>query len=234
MSSSAQPTAPGNPAPTSCAAKLLNVLVTPSLVFEEVALGAPNPVNWLAPTILVCLTSLLLLNLTMDPGQGTSGSQQLLASGGITQEQAAVLSAHTRILTRLALCAGVFLGVFWAALVLWFIGRVLLNGRFGFGKALEVAGLSGTILALGTVVTWLLILATSNGLARPALSLVFLKLESANRLRSAAGVLNAFYLWAAAVLSIGLSRLSGAGVKEAGFWVFGFWIVGRLALLLLS
>jgi hypothetical protein len=37
-----------------------------------------------------------------------------------------------------------------------FIGRIFLKNRFEFAKALEVAGLTSTILVLGTIVTGLL------------------------------------------------------------------------------
>jgi hypothetical protein len=38
--------------------------------------------------------------------------------------------------------------------------------------------------------------------------------------------------WTAAVLSIGLAKLSKVTVVESAFWVFGYWIVLRGGLLL--
>jgi hypothetical protein len=114
------------------------------------------------------------------------------------------------------------------------MGRVFLKSSFKFSKALEVAGLSATILALGTVVTGLLTLAIGDPLARPALSLVCSKLAPDNPLLALAGVFNVFHLWSTGVLAIGLARLARVSVKEAGFWVFGFWVIARMTLNILS
>jgi hypothetical protein len=46
--------------------------------------------------------------------------------------------------------------------------------------------------------------------------------------------LNFFHLWTTTVLAIGLSRLSGVTFKESAFWVFGYWLVARVALILLA
>ena len=97
-----------------------------------------------------------------------------------------------------------------------------------------MAGLSGTILVLGLVVTGLLSLAAGDPSARPALSLLFSKLPQGNSLRAVSEVLNCFYLWTTAVLAIGLSRVSGVSFKESVFWVFGYWVVVRIGLILLA
>jgi len=44
-------------------------------------------------------------------------------------------------------------------------------------------------------------------------------------------VFNAFHLWTLAVLCIGLARLARISVKEAGFWILGYWTLWRLALI---
>lgn len=213
---------------------MLNLFVSPSLVFDEVMATSGRPANWIVPAALVCLSSLLVLNATTGAEQTAAAIQQLLVAGSITQPEAATLNAHWRMISRVATCLCVFLGVFWSAFVLWFIGRVFLRSRFPFSKALEVAGLSATVLVLGTVVTGLLALAAGDALARPAVSLLVYKLEPASRVRAACEVLNCFYLWTTAAMAIGLSRLSGAGLKDSAFWVFGYWVVARIGLILLA
>jgi hypothetical protein len=220
--------------PTSIVAKLINVFVSPSIVFDEVAASAPKTAHWLVPLILVCISSLVLVNITQSGERTAAVINQLLNDEKITAAQSTALSEHWESLSRVATCAGVVAGTFWSALVLWFINRLFLKGRVTFRKALEVAGLATTILILGAVITGLLIAATGDAAARPALSLLCAKLDPASPLRAAAGVLNIFQVWVVAVLAIGLSRLSGVSAKECGFWVFGYWIVVRLALGLLA
>jgi hypothetical protein len=219
---------------TSLGAKLLNLFVSPAEVFDEVTATPPRLVNWLVPTLLVCVSGLAVLNTTTSPEQTAAAIRQLLDAGTITQDQASALTLHWQSVSRTALCLGAFLGTFWSALVLWFIGRVFLKCRFGFMKALEVAGLTGTILVLGTIVTGFLVAAFGDASARPALSLLFFKLAPDSPLRAAFGVLDCFYLWTTGVLTIGLSRLARVSPKEAAFWVFGYWVGLRIALVALA
>jgi hypothetical protein len=234
MDSPSLPTAEAGPASTSVGAKLLNLFVSPSMVFDEVAVQSPRVANWLVPTVLVCLSSLVFLNATTDAERTAAAIGKLLDAGNITADQAAAVSTHWQSFSQTAVCLGAFTGTVWSAFVIWFIGRMFLNSRFRFRKALEVAGLSGTVLMLGTVVTGLLVLATGDTSARPALSLLCLKLDPGNPLRTASEVLNFFHLWTTGALAIGLSRLAGVSVKESAFWVFGYWVVVRIALIVLA
>src|SRR6266545_3563248 len=134
------------------------------------------------------------------------------------------------MVTSLTVCLAAFAGTFWSAFVLWFIGRVFLKVRFSYLKTLEVVGLTGIILVLGTIVTGLLIAASGDAAARPSLSMLGGKL-CAGRARQVLDTLNVFHLWTTTVLAIGLSRLSGVTFKEAAFWVFGYWLFARIALI---
>ena len=218
-------------APSWVGAKLLNLLVSPSVVFDEVVGSSSKWANWLVPTALVCLSNLIFLDAMSAPGLAL---EELVKGGKLTEQTAVVLTAHWQIISRAAICLCSFLGVLWSGFVIWFIGRVFLKSRFGFGKALEVAGLSATILVLGTVTTGLLVLAVGDGFARPALSLLALKMEPASHVRAVLEVLNVFHLWATALLAIGVSKLSNVTVRESAFWVFGYWVLVRVALVLLA
>jgi hypothetical protein len=213
---------------------MLNLFVSPKIVFEEIVNSPSSPRNWLAPTILACASSVFALEATTAPGRISAVIGGLLDSGSVNQIQAAALMAHWHAVSRFATCAGVFAGTLWSASALWLIGRFLLGRKFTFAKALEVVGLTSTILILGGLVTGLLAMAVGDPTAQPALSLFCSKLDPANPIRAISEILNVFHLWAASVLAIGLARLSGVMVFEAGFWVFGFWIVARMALVILS
>jgi hypothetical protein len=219
---------------SSVVTRLLNLFVSPSAVFEEVTAEPSTPLNWLLPVGLVCLSGLAVLYAVGPDHPSGTAITPLLEAGKIVPEQATHLKDHWQTVSGTVLCLATLVGTVWSALVLWLVGRVILQSRFGFEKALEVAGLTGGILVLGGVVTALLIAATGDPSARPALSLLCPSLPLDSRLRAALSVCDVFHLWATSVLAIGLARLSGATVKEATFWVFGYWFAVRAAFVLLS
>src|SRR2546426_1400864 len=195
-------------AATPLRAKLVNIFVCPSEVFEEIAASPHKAANWSIPTVLVSLTGVVSIFI--------SSANDLEAA----QARAAVL---TVILAT-------WIGTIWSALVLSFIGRVFLKVQFSFVKAFEVVALTAMILALGSVVTSLLVVATGDAAARPAPSLLIAEFNPTDKLHSALSALNFFHLWATTVLAAGLSKLSGVSFKEAAFWVLGYWLAWRLSL----
>jgi hypothetical protein len=219
---------------TSVAAKMVGVFVTPGLVFDEVAAAPPKTNNWLAPLVLVSLSSLLVLKANTSTELISNAINPFLQEGKLTQEQTAILTEHWQTVSAVGLCVATFAAAFWSALVIWLIGRVVLKTAFSFLKALEVVSLSGSVLILGAIVTALLIAATGDASARPALSLFLRNVPPGNALRRVAGILDCFELWAVAILTIGLSKLSAVTVKESAFWVLGYWLLARIALVLLA
>jgi hypothetical protein len=192
---------------TTLRAKLINIFACPGDVFDEIAAAPHRASNWLAPTLLVCAAGIgaVFLSPAKPPADELT---------------------RTAVLTVIL---STWIGTVWSALVLWTIGRLFLKVQFPFLKAVEVAALSGMILALGTVVTSLLALATGDPAARPALSLFVREFDPANRVHAALAALNLFHFWIAGVLAVGLSKLSGVSFKEAAFWTIGYWMVLRLA-----
>ncbi len=219
---------------TSLGAKLVNVFVCPRLVFDEVAGAPPRLWNWLVPTLLVCLTSLILLAATTGKEQVADRVRGMVQERQLSSVEAESMSQGWRITSALGTAAGALAGTVWAAFVLWVMGRYFLKTRFAFGKALEVAGVSNVIVALGAVFTLALIGATGDAAARPALSLLAGPLPADSPVRALLEILNVFHLWAIALLAVGLSRLSRVSLKESAFWVFGYWVVTRMALILLA
>jgi len=214
--------------------KLANILVVPGEVFEETVSSALTLKNWLVPTALVCVTGLVLTRVAAPKDQIAVTVAGLVSGGAVTTVQAESLSTHWQINSILLACLGAFLGTFWSAFVLWSIGRWLLKSCFSFHKTLEIVGLAATIIALGDIVTALLIVASGDSAARPALSLLVGGTGPTEVVYASLRAVNFFQVWATAVLAIGLSKLSCASFKEAAFWVFGWWLVARLGLLLLA
>ena len=217
------------PAVTPLFAKLANVLACPGEVFEELAAAPPQMRNWLVPTLLVALTSVVLTAALTPQGQAAPAIGQVVEAG-----KAQILAARWQMFSTMITTLAAFAATGWSALVLWSIGRVFLNARFSYWKAVEVVGLTGSIVALGALVTVLLVAASGDAAARPALSWLASPLPADNPVRAVLGMMDVFHLWTTAVLAIGLSKLSGVSLKESAFWVFGYWLVFRLALVVLA
>jgi len=226
------PNAP--PVSTPLRGKLLNIFVSPGEVFEEVVASPSKPACWLVPTLFVCLTAIISLLVALVSESGAAEITQLTETGAIVSSETGKLSSRLLPAAVLTIASSAVAGAFWSAFVLWFIGRIFLKTRFPFGKALEVVGLTGMILALGTIVTALLIAATGQALARPALSIFVGPSNPDSAAYTGLEAMNFFHLWTATVLAVGLSKLAGVSFKEAAFWVFGYWIALRVALIWLA
>ena len=125
------------------------------------------------PTVLVALASLFLLRASSNEAVSVTTTLQAVEAQPTASDTAAVQSGPASVdaqrLSALVTCGGAFAGTFWSAFLLWFIGRAFLGTRFSYLKTVEVVALAGIVVALGTIVTALLI-GMSGGLRFPSLS----------------------------------------------------------------
>jgi hypothetical protein len=218
--------------PSSLPARLLNVFVCPGEVFEEVLSAPPRVLHWVVPTFLVCIASAIQLRNSIGEGQTGRAVDRLTDSGRmLTAVEGQILQANWVDNGQVFICIAAFLGLFWAAFVLWGLGRLFLKARFSYLKTLEIVGLSSMVLALGAVVTTLMVLASGNVDARPALSLLAARPEDPNAFYLTLQAFDIFQLWAAGILAVGFARLAGFTVKESCMWVLGYWLVARIAVI---
>jgi hypothetical protein len=213
---------------------LLNIFVSPGEVFEEVVASPPTPACWLVPTLFVCLTAIISLLVAPVREQRTAEVRQLVETGAIVSSDIGKLTRRLLSAEGLTVVMTAFAGTFWSAFVLWFLGRMFLKVRFPFLKAIEVVGLTGMILVLGAVVTGLLIVATGDAAARPALSIFVGPSNPGTKAYAWLEAMNLFHLWATTVLAVGLSKLAGVSFKESAFWTFGYWVALRGAMIWLA
>ncbi|MDW7980414.1 MAG: hypothetical protein RMH97_07605 [Verrucomicrobiales bacterium] len=118
---------------------------------------------------------------------------------------------------------GAFVSPFGWGLIIW-LGVRVMNGRAGFMKAVEAAGLANTVLVLEPIVRALLVLGLDNVYASPSAALLIGQLNPGNALHWVLSTLNLMILWAVAVKAIGLARLAGVRFVNAALWAFGIWI----------
>ena len=101
----------------------------------------------------------------------------------------------------------------------------LLRVRFGYLKAVEIAGLAGMIGVLGTIVKLLLQVNFSNVMSSPSLAMAVKSFDPKNPWHLVLAGLNIFDLWELAVLALGLARLAQVTFVRAAFPVFGVWMI---------
>jgi len=212
---------------------LFNIFVCPTDVFDKVISSPSNLANWRVPTLLVCLIGIISLQVGPSISQSASPIHSLAEAGAISTAQIHGLAATWPLLSALLVCLATIAGSCWSALVLWFIGRTFLKVSFPYLKALEIVGLTSIISVLGTIATILLIAASGDSSAQPALSFLVSKLDHARPLYQIFATFNLFYLWSTMAFAIGLSRLCNVTFKEAAFWVFGYWMAVRIVLIIL-
>jgi hypothetical protein len=104
------------------------------------------------------------------------------------------------------------------------------GGSFTYMKAVEVMALSSMINVLGGIVAMLLAVMFGNPAITPGPSVLVREFNPTDKLHLLLSQLNVMTMWFLAVLSVGLSKLSGKSFAKSAAWVFGLW----LALVILS
>ena len=245
------PEGPQPPA-ISLAARLLNVFAIPGEVFAGVSASRISIGNWLVPALLLAtvgvFTAIVVVSQPAFQRQihdlterQAKGLDQQVKAGKVKQLDADHAMAITRAITTPAslksLCsvAAGLVGVarvFWWALVLWLLGRLILKVRVGYPKALEVAGLGLMINVLGAVVMLLLMVNLPKLFSTPSLALAISDLDASQQSTLLLGAANVFSFWLLGVLAVGLARLAGVPFLRAAWLVFGAWAI-QLSLLFL-
>jgi hypothetical protein len=241
----------GSPA-KSLPARLANVFVVPSEVFDEVKRATPSPANWLVPALIFILVGWGGVALVFSQESIRQQLSELTAQA--IQKQIDKLHATPEQAERMREAGEKFAGLsqkigavmfapvaafaapfFWG-LVFWLVGTKALKRNFSYMKAVEVDGLCEMIDVLGAFLKTMLILIMGDLFASPSLALLLKEGNPQDPLHVALGFCNAMTLWLLTVRAIGLARLTGVSTGKAAAWVFCLWglfaglIIGRAAL----
>ena len=233
QSSAAQP---------SIMSKLMNVFTSPSEAFEGISSSPSKTSSWLYPFIATIVISILgsFLVVTNESLRAQivdaqeKSLQQMVESKRMTQQQAdAQIEGMRGMGVGMFMAFGivfalVFIALYYfgGSLFLWLTGKFALKSTAGYGKYLEVYGISSWIGVLGGLITTLLIIGMNSLYASPSAALaVFSDYDVTNDMHKYMSAANAFSIWQAAVLGIGLSKLSGKGTGAGVGVAFGLWLV---------
>ena len=231
------------PAP-SLGSTFMDVFTSPSEVFQSLKGTASSAKLWVVPLIISILTAILVTSIiaTNESLHGQVIDQQRIAlekqveKNKLTRENADIQMDHLEksgtglfiafgsIFASIAIAAAYFI----AALFLWLADKAFLKSAEGYGKHLELYGISSWIGVLGGIITLLLIVGLNSLAASPSAVLAVLgNYEATNDFHKVLSALNIFSIWQTAIIGIGLSKFSGkpagTGIAVAcGLWVL--WI----------
>jgi hypothetical protein len=233
------------PPATSLAARLLNVFAIPGEVFAGVKVSRNSIGNWLVPVLLLVIVGVFTAVIVVSQPAFQKQIQDLterqakaldeqVKAGKVQQLDAERAMAFTRAITTPASLKSLFsvgaavfgvTRVFWWGFVLWLLGRLFLKVRFGYPKALEVAGLGLMISMLGAVVMLLLMVNLPRLFSAPSLAFAVTDFDTSRQSLLLMGAANVFSLWLLGVLSVGLAKLSGVPFLRAAWFVFAAWAI---------
>ncbi|MFH0988407.1 MAG: YIP1 family protein [bacterium] len=229
---------------------IINTFASPSQVFEGLRGTESRVMVWLVPILLMIIVASLTFSMMMTTDSlkeqfmqnQRERVQEAVDAGRITQAQGDQQVEQLDQMGGLYIAIGIVgtvitltLILFFAALVLWLVGKFGLKSPEGYGKYLELYGVSCWIAAFGTIVTLLLIIGLNTIHASPSAALAVLSNYSAkdmtHRILSS---LNVFSLWQTAVIGIGLSKYSQKSLVTGISIAVVLWLITTAAVLGLS
>jgi hypothetical protein len=228
------------PEPSSLAARLMNILVSPGEAWDSVRTEPFRASNWIVPVLISIAVGILFVCVAfsqaavMDEVMAQQSAQfdKAVASGKMSAADAdkarEQVDAMRPMMGTIVRVAGSF-GAAGASVALLFLVAGVLAGvsRWGMGarvpytKWMEVAGLASLIPALGTVATLCLVVMKGSLAVSIGPALLVSEVRPGGPLQTLLSALSVFNLWWCGVLAGGLARLSGRSWGSAAGWVFG-------------
>lgn len=229
--------------------RLTNVFVSPGEVFDQVKMGKPSTANWLLPLVLSCILMVVFTMVAFSQptvlqqfkDQQAKQFQKMVDQKKMTQQQADQVAESTgkffestafKIIGGLGAMMGGVAWFFAMTLGLWLLGSKILHGNYTFVQSMEMVGLSSVIGILGGIIAMLLVVAKGNMLVNLGPSLFIENIDITNKLHQVLISCNLLNFWYMGVMSIGLSRLSGACMAKSAGWIFGVWAIFKAIIIL--
>ena len=238
---------------TSLPARMINILVSPGDVYEEVRASSYKGENWHIPLILGALVAVLFVLVAfaqpavvnnMLEAQIKAMDQQV-AAGKMTAAQAdtardqmeklrPMMATLGRIFGSVGAVIATFVFAFIAAWILWLLARYTLGAPVGYWRCMELVGLTQAIGILGTILTLFVVIYRGSLNSNLSPAMLVPGLEEGTVVFNLLSVLNPIYLWSVAVLALGLATLTGRSWGAAAVRLFGIYFVLSLLGVLLG
>jgi hypothetical protein len=220
--------------------KLAGIFASPGEVFENVRLTPQTNSNWLVPTLLLIVVTLILSYLTISNptlvDQMTAiqrdAIEKMVEEGRMTQEQADAQMERMgpgSPFLLIGILVGppifTFIRLFFLALVFWVMGKTAMKATAPYLKVTEVVGLTLYIGIVEVLVTTGLAFGMNNLFASPSLALLVSDFDINDKLHLVLAKVNIFTLWTIVVTGIGLSKLFQRDLPKVLVLVFALWVL---------
>lgn len=221
--------------------KMATLFAAPGEVFGQIKSTPVKTAHWLVPTIFLVLIG-SVFTVTMYSNSNIMSQQleqvekrvdRMIEKGTIPAEaREQVIEQQTSMMeSPLFIVSGIagysfvlFAMLFGVTLVWWLVGKWIIKARVGYGKVLEVAGLSSTINILGAIVSVLLLMVFETAYATPSLALAVIEnYDPENVAHSLMASVNGFTLWYLGVTAVGLGKVYEVATGKVAVWVFVLW-----------
>jgi hypothetical protein len=220
---------------------VMNVFSSPGDAFEGLRESESKASFWFLPLIILIVlasatTAIIFSNDTLK-GQilesRNEAIQKQVDSGKMTPEQADRAKSQMENMGGMFVAIGIigsviFLSIvfFGASLVLWLVSKLALKSTAGYGKYLEMYGISSWIGILGGVVTALMIVGLNSMYASPSAALaVYSTFDPMNTTHKILATINIFSIWQAIVVGIGVGKLGSKSASVGIGVALGLWVV---------
>jgi hypothetical protein len=230
------------PSVTSFLTRVTNVFSSPTELYGEVASVPPQTSSWLLPylaslLLAVVFTFSLYNNAALRQqiyDMQLQGMQQSVDQGKMTQEQFDRMKDGMESsgpgMFMLIGGGGAVLAItlyfFGITLLLWLVAKFGLKFAGAYGKMLEVYGLASVIGFFGAIVTLLMMNFFNTMHATPSGSLLVMNsYDKSNFVHNLLASINIFTIWQAAVIGIGIAKVSNKSSGTGMGIVFGLWLV---------
>ncbi len=221
--------------------KLMNVFASPGELFEYVAKAPKQTSNWALPLLLTTVIGIVFtfVAFTQPPIQDEMARQrdkyvqQQIAAGKLTQEQADKAAEYSPkpgspmflIFGSVGVVLVMFATLFLSALAFWLLGKFGFKSGATYGKVVEVVGLSMYIMAVGSLLTLILVVAMGSMHATPSLALAVSDFDPMNKMHKFLSSINIMTFWYLGIVSIGLGKLFTVSLGKALTGVAVIWAV---------
>ena len=229
------------PSAPSLETTFMDVFTSPSEVFQKLKNTAPSPRLWVVPfiaTLLIVIVSVVTiftnetLKTEMRDVQSKSIQKQI-DSKKLTQEQADQAESRMESMGGLMIVFGVIGGAlvtavffFGGALFLWLANKTIFHSNVGYGKHLEMYGISSWIGVLGGIITILMMIGLGSMYANPSGSLLVMSdFDPTNHLHKLLSALNIFTIWQTAIIGFGITKFSEKPSSSGLSLAFALWAI---------
>lgn len=236
-------------APQGLGSIIMNVFSSPGEAFVGLKEGESRATLWVVSLVLLITIAsifsyVIFTNDTLK-GQILDAQMQVLQkrvdAGSMTQDQMDQQRSAMERMGGMMIAFGIIGSVitlsimfFGAGLVLWLIGKFALKSPAGYGKYLEMYGVTNWIGIFGAIVTLLMVMGLNTLYATPSAGLaVYSAYDPTNTTHKILSAINVFSIWQAVVVGIGLGKLTdksattGIGIA-VGLWIV--WVAVQMAL----